>query len=206
MRGLYLITNDDEFSLLQQKLQLALDAAPIALLQYRRKQVTGVDQLAEIEQLIRLCQLYQVPLIINDQLEHARQFGCGLHLGQRDGSLPEARKILGDKVIIGRTCHASLELAKQAAEEGASYLAFGTVYPSASKPEAKEVSLAVLQQARQYFDVPVCAIGGLTVENSKPLVEAGLDLFAVIGDVLNLPLPQVAQRAQQWVNLLKMSV
>lgn len=203
MQGLYLISNDDPFELLQQKLTTALDAAPIALFQYRRKQVAKTQQSAEVENLLRLCEQYKTPLIINDDVALARQFDCGVHLGQGDGSLEEARRLLGTQVIIGRTCHASLELAEWAAQEGASYLAFGAVYPSATKPNAQQVSLQTLQQAAQNFSLPICAIGGLTVENSLPVKQAGVDLFAVVGDVFGLPVAQVGERVRQWDSLLK---
>lgn len=203
MQGLYLISNDDPFELLQQKLATALDAAPVALFQYRRKQVEKARQQGEVESLLHLCEQYKTPLIINDDVALARQFDCGVHLGQGDGSLEEARRLLGTQVIIGRTCHASLELAEWAAQEGASYLAFGAVYPSTTKPNAQQVSLQILQQAAQNFSLPICAIGGLTVENSQPLKEVGVDLFAVVGDVFALPLEQVGDRVRQWDLLLK---
>lgn len=202
MQGLYLISNDDPIELLQQKLAAALDAAPVALLQYRRKQVAKDQQQLEVESLLRLCEQYKTPLIINDDVALARQFDCGVHLGQGDGSLEEARRVLGTQVIIGRTCHASLELAEWAAEEGASYLAFGAVYPSGTKPNAQRVTLEILKQAAQNFSLPICAIGGLTVENSQPVKQAGVDLFAVVGDVFGLPVEQVGQRARQWDALL----
>lgn len=202
MQGLYLISNDDNFSLLLQKVQAAFDAAPVALLQYRRKQIATAQQPFEVEQLQTLCQRYQVPLIINDDVVLAKQFACGVHLGQGDGALTEARTLLGADAVIGRTCHASLALAQQAADEGASYLAFGAVYPSSTKPNAQRVELATLQQARQQFDLPICAIGGLTVENSAPVKRAGVDLLAVVGDVLGLPVDQVGLRAKAWSQLL----
>ncbi len=202
MQGLYLISNDDAFALLKQKVQIALDTAPIALLQYRRKKVAQADHAGEVEQLLEICQQYKTPLIINDDLALAVQFGCGLHLGQGDGSLIEARRSLSNQAVIGRTCHASLELAEWAEQEGASYLAFGAVYPSGTKPNAGRVSLEVIKKAARQFSVPICAIGGLTVENSQVLKDAGLDLFAVVGDVFGLPVDQVAARVQQWHKLL----
>ena len=206
MQGLYLISNDDPFELLQQKLAIALDAAPVALFQYRRKQVEKAQQQVEVESLLSLCAAYKTPLIINDDVALARQFDCGVHLGQGDGSLEEARRLLGTQVIIGRTCHASLELAEWAAQEGASYLAFGAVYPSATKPNAQRVTLEILQQAAQSFSLPICAIGGLTVENSQPVKQAGVDLFAVVGDVFALSVTQVAERVKQWQSLLSNSL
>lgn len=202
MRGLYLITNDDAFDVLYQKLHIALQSGSIALIQYRRKQVMPVQQVREIETLLKLCQQFQVPLIINDNLALARQFACGLHLGQGDGSLSDARAQLGALAIIGRTCHDSLELAKLAVAEGASYLAFGAVFPSSTKPNAQRLSMATLQQAKAQFELPICVIGGLTVENSQPLINLNIDLYAVVGDVLNLGMDQVAQRISAWQAIL----
>jgi thiamine-phosphate pyrophosphorylase len=109
-----------------------------------------------------------------------------------------ARQQLGAQAIIGRTCHGSLDLARQAAREGASYVAFGAVYPSSTKPQASRVELLVLCQAKAEFDVPVCVIGGLTVENIDPVVACGVDMYAVVGDVLGLPVEQVSGRVQAW--------
>lgn len=202
MRGLYLITNDDPLAVLKQKLTLALQTVPVALVQYRRKQVAASAHADEVAQLLTLCQHYHVPLIINDDLSLAQQFACGLHLGQGDGSIQAAREVLGEAAIIGRTCHNSIELAQQAVHEGASYVALGAVYPSGSKPLAKSVSLGVLQQARQHLNVPICVIGGLTVENSAPLVALGLDLFAVIGDIFNRSDTELTTRLQAWQALI----
>lgn len=203
MRGLYLITNDDPFDVLYQKLRVAMQHTAIALIQYRRKNIAPAVQLQEVDALLQLCQRYQVPLVINDNLALAQQFGCGLHLGQGDGSLIEARARLGAQAIIGRTCHDSLSLATQAANDGASYLAFGAVFPSTTKPNAKRVSLNVLQQAKLQLELPICVIGGLSVENSQPLVDMGIELYAVVGDILNLAVTQVAQRVNAWQALLK---
>ena len=202
MTGLYLITNDNEFALLQQKLEIAAHTAPIAMLQYRRKHIASNQQQREIEQLMKFCQRESIHFIINDNLSFAQQFGCGLHLGQGDGSLMHARAALGEKAIIGRTCHNSLELATIAQQDGASYLAFGAVYPSLTKPHVSRVSISTLAQSKQNFDLPICAIGGLTVENSQPLVDLEIDLLAVVGDILNLSLNDIPARMAEWHKVL----
>ncbi len=175
----------------------------IALLQYRRKKTLPIDQESEILDILSLCKQYHVPLIINDNIALAEKLYCGVHLGQGDGSLLEARKRLGPDAIIGRTCHASLDLAEQALHEGASYLAFGAVFPSSTKPNANRVELATLATATERFTIPICAIGGLTAENINDVKHAGVDLFAVVGDVLNLPLAMVAERVNQWRDKLR---
>ncbi len=203
LQGVYLITNNDPWSLVFAKLQAAITAG-VRIVQYRRKQVPLTEQWAELTQLFEYCQGFKVQLIINDQLEQAAHFGCGLHLGQSDGSLIEARAVLGDQAIIGRTCHNSLGLAERAVAEGASYVAFGAVYPSRYKPNAVRVELETLKQALQQFgtNTPICAIGGLTVENSVPLVNSGIRLLAIVGDIMDCPPENIGPRVTAWLNLL----
>ena len=199
LQGLYLITNEDDFIVLRPKLEAALQAG-IALLQYRRKKTPKLQQEQEARDILALCNQYHVPLIINDDLTLAEKLSCGLHLGQGDGSLIDARARLGINAIIGRTCHASLELAKQAADDGASYLAFGAVFPSTTKPKAQLVSLEVLAAAAKQFDLPICAIGGLTPENAENIKASGINLYAVVSDILDLTVCDIEARIKLWQN------
>jgi thiamine-phosphate pyrophosphorylase len=201
MRGLYLITNDDPLQLLLEKLEVALATGHIAILQYRRKKVAKADQPDEVEQIQALCETYQVPFVINDDLELAEQFGLGVHLGQSDGEITDAAVRLSQGVIIGRTCLNSLELAEKAIAEGATYVAFGAVYATSTKPEAGNVGIEVIQQAKQKFDVPICAIGGLTVENSQLVIDAGASLCAVISDILGRSTAEIPARVAAWAQL-----
>lgn len=201
MRGLYLITNDDPIQLLLEKLDAALATRQIAILQYRRKKVDKADQPAEVEQIKQFCEKYQVPFVINDDLKLAAQFGLGVHLGQSDGEITDAKSQLPEGVIIGRTCLNSLELAQKAIADGATYVAFGAVYATATKPEAGNVGIEVIKQAAAQYDLPICAIGGLTVENSKPVIEAGADLCAVISDILGRSTAEIPARVQAWAQL-----
>ena len=201
MRGLYLITNDDPLPLLLEKLEAALATGHIVIVQYRRKKIAKADQPFEVEQIKTLCEKYQVPFIINDDIALAVQFGLGVHLGQFDGAISDAIQRLPQGVIIGRTCLNSLELAEKAITEGASYVAFGAVYASGTKPEAGNVSLEIIQQARQKFSVPICAIGGLTVENSQVVIGAGASLCAVISDILARPTAEIPARVDAWARL-----
>ena len=198
MRGLYLITNDDPFELLIEKISTALATDRVALLQYRRKKVEKTNQNTEIEKILKICNQHNVPLIINDDLAQAQRFGAHLHLGQDDGSIVEARQVLGESAIIGRTCLNDLSLAEQAIHDGASYVAFGAIYGSTTKPEAGNIGLDVLKQAKQQFDIPICAIGGLTAENSQAVITAGADLCAVVSDILGLESEQIPQRIEAW--------
>ena len=201
MRGLYLITNDDPIQLLLEKLDAALATRQVAILQYRRKKVEKSDQPAEVEQIKLLCEKYQVPFVINDDLKLATQFGLGVHLGQSDGEITDAKSQLPEGVIIGRTCLNSLELAQKAIADGATYIAFGAVYATSTKPEAGNVGIEVIKQAAAQYDLPICAIGGLTVENSKPVIEAGADLCAVISDILGRSTAEIPARVQAWALL-----
>ncbi|MFE1648823.1 thiamine phosphate synthase [Acinetobacter baumannii] len=201
MRGLYLITNDDPIQLLLEKLDAALATRQIAILQYRRKKIDKAEQPAEVEQIKQLCEKYQVPFVINDDLKLAAQFGLGVHLGQSDGEITDAKSQLPEGVIIGRTCLNSLELAQKAFADGAVYVAFGAVFATATKPEAGNVGIEVIKQAAAQYDLPICAIGGLTVENSKPVIEAGADLCAVISDILGRSTAEIPARVQAWAQL-----
>ncbi|EOQ71136.1 thiamine phosphate synthase [Acinetobacter pittii] len=201
MRGLYLITNDDPIQLLLEKLDAALATRQVAILQYRRKKVDKADQPAEVEHIKLLCEKYQVPFVINDDLKLAAQFGLGVHLGQSDGEITDATSQLPEGVIIGRTCLNSLELAQKAIADGATYIAFGAVYATSTKPEAGNVGIEVIKQAAAQYDVPICAIGGLTVENSQPVIEAGADLCAVISDILGRSTAEIPARVQAWAQL-----
>ncbi|NUF52143.1 thiamine phosphate synthase [Acinetobacter seifertii] len=201
MHGLYLITNDDPIQLLLEKLDAALATRQVAILQYRRKKVEKTDQPAEVEQIKILCEKYQVPFVINDDLKLAAQFGLGVHLGQSDGEITDAKSKLPEGVIIGRTCLNSLDLARKAIADGATYVAFGAVYATATKPEAGNVGIEVIKQAAAQYDLPICAIGGLTVENSKPVIEAGADLCAVISDILGRSTAEIPARVQAWAQL-----
>jgi thiamine-phosphate pyrophosphorylase len=172
--------------------------AGIALVQYRRKKTPAHLQEQEAQEILNVCHQYKVSLVINDNVDLAERLQCGVHLGQGDGSLLDARQRLGRDAIIGRTCHHSLEMAFDAAEQGASYLAFGAVFPSTTKPNAQHVSFEILSKAKAMFELPICAIGGLTAENIQPVKSSGVDLYAVVSDILDLPISQIGQRVNLW--------
>ena len=203
MRGLYLITNDDPTEVLLAKLEGAMANGGIAVLQYRRKKVAKADQPYEIEYMKAMCAEYGVPFVINDDLEMAVKYGVGVHLGQDDGSIVEAVARLPQGVLIGRSCNNSLELAAQAVRDGANYVAFGAIYATDSKPEAGNIGLETLKLAQEQLSVPLCAIGGLTVENSKVVIESGADYCAVISDILGLPMYAIPERLDEWSALFQ---
>ncbi len=202
MTQLYVLTGEEPWAQLWPKLEAALDSGLVGMVQYRRKQTAPRDQPDQAAELQVLCAQREVPLIVNDDVGLAAQLRCGVHLGQGDGDLVAARQQLGMDAIIGRTCHDSLALAQQAVADGASYVAFGAVYPSASKPAATRVPFEVLTAARAQLNVPLCAIGGITVDNAAPLLAVPVDHLAVIGGVLDGSLDQVVARLARWRRLL----
>lgn len=206
MRGLYLITNDDPIEVLLAKLEGAMANGGVAVLQYRRKKVAKEDQVYEIEYMRDMCAQYKVPFVINDDLETAVKYGVGVHLGQSDGSIVDAVARLPKNVLIGRSCNNSIELAEQAVRDGANYVAFGAIYATNSKPEAGNIGLDTLKAAQGKFNVPVCAIGGLTVENAKEVIASGADMCAVISDVLARPMHGIPERLDEWSELFQATV
>lgn len=181
LRGLYAIT--DSQLLADGKLLPYVEAALAGgarLLQYRDKSTDEARRLREAEALRGLCERYSAALIINDDAELAARLGVGLHLGQEDGSLAVARTLLGRKAIIGGTCHARLELAEQAAQEGASYVAFGRFFNSHTKPGAPAATPELLATAKARVQLPIVAIGGIDLHNAAPLIETGASMIAVI--------------------------
>jgi thiamine-phosphate pyrophosphorylase len=204
LRGLYAVTDSQ---LLAGKFLAYVEAAlegGVTLLQYRDKSNDEARRLREAEALRNLCERYKTQLIINDDAELAARLGVGVHLGQTDGPLAPVRALLGHKAIVGATCHASLELAEQAVREGASYVAFGRFFNSNTKPGAPAANLELLEQARIKLHIPVCAIGGITLENAAPLVAHGVDLLAVVHGLFGADsTAEVTRRARAFNDLLQ---
>ncbi|MBA2058376.1 Thiamine-phosphate synthase [Psychrobacter sp. SC65A.3] len=199
---LYLLTNDDEFSLLYQKLEAALATGLIALLQIRRKQILALPDgesllYEEALQIVNLAKTYNVPVLINDNIALAEKLGIGVHLGQQDGDLSEAAQSLAPNQIIGRTCHGDITLVKAAKNEGASYAAMGAIFVSTTKPNAATISRQQLIEGCQQ-DIKICVIGGLTAENISELAGLPIAYIAIVGDIMDLPVHQIAMRCQQW--------
>lgn len=168
----------------------ALDGGDVASVQLRLK-VNDVaasdDEIRRAtEALMPLAHARDIAFLINDRPDLAREMGAdGVHIGQSDMGLKAARKLLGDDAIIGVTCHASKHLAMVAGEAGADYVAFGAFYPTETKSPKAKAEPDILTWWSQLFEVPCVAIGGITVENALPLIEAGADFLAVSGGVWN---------------------
>ncbi|MDO4699947.1 MAG: thiamine phosphate synthase [Moraxella sp.] len=207
---LYLLTNDDVIDTLLDKLERALDTGAVSLLQIRRKstflQYDLVTLYQETELLVSLADKYGVDVVVNDNLELASHFCTGLHLGQRDGSVRVARQILGDDVVIGRTCHSDIALFKEAKKDGASYGAMGTVFASITKPKAKIVPVPMLKRASD-LGFPLCVIGGITLDNAPVLQEsldgAPLTYIAITADIMGHSSDTIAEKCQLWQKLLQ---
>lgn len=160
----------------------------IACLQLRLKDVTDTEVLETAAAVSPLLAAHGAALIINDRADLAKKAGAdGVHLGQSDGSVAEARKLLGPDADIGVTCHASRHLAMIASEEGADYVAFGAFFPTATKETTHRPDPEILTAWSQMTVVPCVAIGGITSKNAQPLVEAGADYLAVSAGVWEHP-------------------
>lgn len=183
LHGLYAITDSQlmpDDRTLVASVEAALEGGA-AIVQYRDKSQDAERRLRQALLLRDLCERFERPLLINDDLELALASEAhGVHLGQSDGSIAAARKRLGPDAVIGATCHDSLALALQARDEGADYVAFGAFFPSRTKPDAKPAPLSLLPRAAQEVGLPVVAIGGISMDNARQVSEAGASMIAVI--------------------------
>ncbi len=186
--GLYAITPEttDTARLLMQ-VEAAL-AGGVAAVQYRDKSGDIARRHEQASELVALCHRFNVPLIVNDDLRLADLCDAdGVHLGRDDGSLREARIILGRDKFIGASCYQSLEVAQAAQAAGADYVAFGSFFPSPTKPAAGRADADLLRAATRVIRVPIVAIGGITPENASQLLDAGADSLAVLSAVFDAP-------------------
>jgi thiamine-phosphate pyrophosphorylase len=202
LRGLYAITPAGfAAQMLHQRVEAAL-AGGAALIQYRDK---GSDPHLRAEvarSLLSLCRRFNARFIVNDDLALALAIDAdGVHLGREDGDLLAARQALPEGKLLGVSCYADFEWARLASSAGADYVAFGAVYPSPTKPLAQPAPLSLFLRCRSELKVPVCAIGGITINNARPLIAAGADLLAVITDLFEAP--DIAGRATAYQQLFE---
>ena len=182
MKGLYAITESNSKNLIEN-VTLALKGG-IKILQYRNKQASSQQKQQEAQALAALCKKFNTPFIINDDIQLAQKVRAdGVHLGRDDGSILAARAQLGDKAMIGVTCYQDIEIARQAEKLGANYVAFGSFFASPTKPQAPRAGIKLLQQAKQEISLPICCIGGITLENASTLIDNGADMIAVISSL-----------------------
>ena len=183
---LYLISPLEVGGAFPQRLERALAAGPVAAFQFRLKDVDQHEAARLAEPLQAICAAHDVAFIVNDSISLAKRIKAdGVHLGQDDGTVEEARKALGKDAQIGVTCHDSRHLAMEAGEAGADYVAFGAFFPTTTKEVKHTAGLDVLEWWQSLFEIPCVAIGGITPENCGPLVKAGADFLAVSGAVWN---------------------
>ncbi len=183
---LYLVSPLDVGGAFPDRLAAALDGGPVAAFQFRVKGVDQHEAARLAEPLQQLCADREVAFIVNDSVPLARRLGAdGVHLGQGDGDPREARSLLGPAAQIGVTAHDSRHLAMEAGEAGADYVAFGAFFPTVTKETSHRPDPSILSWWTTLFEIPCVAIGGITPENGRPLVEAGADFLAVCGAIWN---------------------
>jgi len=202
LEGLYAITdsvlmpNDNE---LLSRIEAALRGGT-RIVQYRDKSDDAEKRLRQARALIDLCNQFDVPLLINDDSQLAKASGAaGVHLGQSDGLLTEARDLLGRDAIIGVTCHDSLNFAREGQQAGADYVAYGAFYASKTKPNASPAPLSLLAESKTQIKLPTVAIGGITVDNAAQTLAAGADMLAVVHSLLAAE--DVEQQARRFSQL-----
>ncbi len=193
---LYLISTQEAGGAFPDQLKAALGAGPVAAFQLRVKDLDEHRLARLAEPLQRICADHGTAFIVNDSMALAKRLGAdGVHLGQSDGDVREARALLGPAAQIGRTCHDSRHLAMEAGEAGADYVAFGAFYPTTTKPSHYRPDPSILNWWSAVFEIPCVAIGGITPDNAKPLVDAGADFLAVCQAVWGNDDPAAAGRA-----------
>ena len=184
-RGLYAITAaaDTEPARLAGRVSAAIDGGAV-MIQYRAKDRTNRDRYTTAALLLDTCRARRVPLIVNDDPALAAGIGAdGVHVGRDDGDGRSARRIVGDRCIVGVSCYDRLDSAIAAAGDGAAYVAFGSFFASPTKPHAVPAPIRLLSDAREKLDLPIVAIGGITARNGAALIEAGADFLAAIDGV-----------------------
>ena len=184
LHGLYAITDPELMGdNLIHKAQRAIEGG-INILQYRNKTAPFEQQESEANALSTLCKNNNVLFIINDNVELAIKVNAdGVHLGQKDADIKQARQQLGKNKIIGITCHNKIELAQQAQKHGADYVAFGRFFTSFTKPSAPAADISIIKEAKKSINIPIVAIGGITQQSAPSILNEGADMLAVIQGV-----------------------
>jgi len=200
LSGLYAVTPDlDDTTELLRRVGQALQGG-LRLLQYRNKPAAAALRREQAGALLALCRAQGVPLVINDDLQLALEIGAdGAHLGREDGDLATARAALGPGKLLGISCYDDIGRAREAKRVGADYVAFGSFFASPTKPAAVRAPLTLLGAAKAGLGLPVCAIGGITLQNAPQLIAAGADLLAVITDLFEAP--DIRARAAAYTSL-----
>jgi thiamine-phosphate pyrophosphorylase len=197
LRGLYAIT--DTHLIPRDRFIATVEAAVrggATMVQLREKDTPHADMVRLGREILAVTRRYGALLIINDHPSVAQEIGAdGAHVGRDDPPVAEARALLGPRAIIGASCYGDVERAVAAEQAGADYVAFGTPFPSPTKPKRTDISLGIFQEAKQRVHVPVFAIGGITLANTPQLIDAGADGIAVVSGVFGAPDVEAAARA-----------
>jgi thiamine-phosphate pyrophosphorylase len=205
LRGLYAVTPDDR---LLPRLSALVEAAlegGTRLVQYRNKLAPAPLRRAQAAELLRVCRAYGAKLIVNDDVWLAIEIGAdGAHVGRDDlpgHDLTTAREALGAKRLLGVSCYDDLACVEAAAKAGADYVGIGSMFPSNTKPGTVQATAEMLTEARRRYDVPVAAIGGITIGNAKQVIAAGADMVAVVSDLFNAM--DIRRRAGEFQRLFE---
>lgn len=197
-RGLYAITPDWNDTARLIASTEAILRGGCGIIQYRNKSTSDCHRLEQAGALRQITTRHAALLIVNDDVELALAVAAdGVHIGADDGDIGATRRRLGPERLLGVSCYQAAELAREASREGADYIAFGSFFPSPTKPQAKRANLDLLDKTRSGISLPVVAIGGITPDNCAPLVAAGADLLAVISAVYDTASPEQAARQIQ---------
>ena len=201
LKGLYAITDSKLMgSDLISKTEQAI-LGGINILQYRNKTASLEQQEQEALKLAQLCKKNNVLFLINDNVELALKVNAdGVHLGQEDTSLQQARKLLGNDKVVGVTCHNKIELAEEAQEKGADYVAFGRFFNSETKPSAPPAEISLINESKNVISIPIVAIGGITQEVAPRLLEEGADMLAVIHGIFGQD--DILSATRQFVEII----
>lgn len=200
IEGVYAVTPDlEDERALRDKVAAALTGG-VRLVQYRSKRA-GTRREKQARSLATICRQYGARLVVNDDPRLAAMCGAdGVHLGANDAPIAQARRVLGPTAMIGASCYSNLERAVQATAEGADYVAFGAMFPSATKPGATSAPLSLLRQARRAIYLPIVAIGGIDATNAAQVVEAGADAVAVVSALFDAP--DIESEARRLVGIV----
>ncbi len=200
--GLYVITPDGLSSeVLIARIAKALEGGA-RLVQYRRKELVRSGKVFEAMRIAELCRNAHALLIVNDDPGLAAEVGAdGVHLGRDDGTIASAREIVGRQALVGVSCYDRLDLAVEAEEQGADYVAFGSFFPSSIKPGAVRPPVQLLTEARAVLSCPIVAIGGITLDRVAELLTAGANALAVISDIFQAS--DIRARTDAYVRLIE---
>jgi len=197
LRGLYAIT--DTKLIPRDRFVETVEAAVrggATMVQLREKDTAPAEFIRLGRELLTMTRRYGALLIINDHPAIAKEIGAdGVHVGREDPPVPEARALLGPEAVIGASCYGEVRRAVAAEQEGADYVAFGTPFPSPTKTKRTDISLGIFQEVKRQVHVPVFAIGGITIDNARQVIDAGADGIAVVSGVFAASDVEAAARA-----------